>query len=174
MPKNIEIKARITRIEAVLPTVRTLADQGPVEIDQDDTFFACANGRLKLRAFSQDSGELIFYERADEVGPKESLYVRSATSTPESLRQLLMLAYGPAGRVRKHRTLYRSGRTRIHLDRVEGLGDFLELEVVLAEDESRDLAVREAERLLARLGVTTEQLIPEAYVDLIARGAPRP
>jgi len=169
MPRNIEIKARIASIEALVPHVKALADQGPVEIEQDDTFFVCPSGRLKLRAFSVDSGELIFYRRADALGPKESFYVRAATSRPDSLREVLSLAYGPAGRVRKHRTLFLNGRTRIHLDRVEGLGEFLELEVVLEDGEPADAGMQEAERLLARLGITAGQLISEAYVDLLAR-----
>jgi predicted adenylyl cyclase CyaB len=173
MPRNIEIKARIASIDALIPHISAIADQGPVEIDQDDTFFVCATGRVKLRRLSQDSGELIFYRRADTLRPKESFYVRAATSSPESLREALSLAYGLAGRVRKHRTLYQCGRTRIHLDRVEGLGEFLELEVVLQEGESAHAGVQEAQRLLAVLGITADQRVPDAYVDLIKRGADR-
>jgi predicted adenylyl cyclase CyaB len=173
MARNIEIKARIAGIDALIPHVSAIADQGPVEIDQDDTFFVCTTGRVKLRTLSEDSGELIFYRRADTLGPKESFYVRAATSSPESLREVLSLAYGLAGRVRKHRILYHCGRTRIHLDRVEGLGEFLELEVVLQEGESAAAGVQEADRLLLRLGITVDQLVPDAYVDLIVRGANR-
>jgi predicted adenylyl cyclase CyaB len=167
MPRNIEIKARIDSIDGVLPRVAALADQGPVEIDQDDTFFVCTNGRLKLRVFADQSGELIFYRRVDQVGPKESFYVRSATGSPECLRETLALAYGVAGQVLKHRTLFLVGRTRIHLDRVEGLGDFLELEVVLKDGESSDVGVTEAETLLVQLGIGSEKLVSEAYVDLL-------
>ena len=60
MARNIEIKARIASVDALAPTVAALADQGPVEIPQDDTFFRCAGGRLKLRTFSDTDGELIF------------------------------------------------------------------------------------------------------------------
>jgi predicted adenylyl cyclase CyaB len=171
MARDIEIKARVASIDALIPQVAALADQGPVEIDQDDTFFLCTTGRLKLRTLSEDSGELIFYRRPDTPGPKESFYVRAATSSPDSLREALSLAYGLAGRVRKHRTLYQCGRTRIHLDRVEGLGEFLELEVVLQEGESAHAGVQEAQRLLAVLGITADQRVPDAYVDLIKRGA---
>jgi predicted adenylyl cyclase CyaB len=169
MPRNIEIKASIASMEALTLKILALADHGPVETEQDDTFFICARGRLKLRAFSETAGELIFYQRADRQGPKESFYLRSPTAAPAVLREALSLAYGQAGRVRKHRTLYRCGRTRIHLDRVETLGDFLELEVVLKDGESADAGIDEAERLLACLGVQKEQLIADAYVDLIVR-----
>ncbi len=61
-----------------------------------------------------------------------------------------------------------AGRTRIHLDEVEGLGDFMELEVVLREGERTEDGVREAEALMAKLQVQTSQLIDRAYVDLLA------
>jgi adenylate cyclase class IV len=60
MPRNIEIKARIPSVQSLIPIAAAIADEGPVEIVQDDTFFACDNGRIKLRAFSETEGELIF------------------------------------------------------------------------------------------------------------------
>lgn len=170
MARNIEIKARIASIEAVASKAAAVATEGPIEIVQDDTFFRCDNGRLKLRAFSATSGELIFYRRPDQQGPKESFYLRSPTTEPDTLRESLALAYGQSGRVRKHRTLFLAGRTRIHLDRVEGLGDFLELEVVLGKDEASEVGVREAHEWMAALGVEPSQLMEGAYVDLLARG----
>lgn len=169
MARNIEIKARIESVESVAPRAAALADQGPIEIHQDDAFFTCDRGRLKLRAFSAEEGQLIFYQRPDQTGPKESFFVISPTSSPDTLREALSLAYGQAGRVRKHRTLYRVGRTRVHLDRVEELGHFLELEVVLAEGEPSAAGVEEAHKLMAALGITPAQLIEGAYVDLLAQ-----
>ena len=167
--RNVEIKARIASIEAMTPEVAALADQGPIELEQDDTFFACERGRLKLRAFSDAEGQLIFYQRPDQTGPKESFFVLSPTTSPDSLRETLALAFGAAGRVRKHRTLYLVGRTRVHLDRVERLGDFLELEVVLRPGETAEAGVKEARSLMVALGIADGQLIDGAYVDLLAR-----
>lgn len=167
MARNIEIKARIDNIEALESKVAKIADNGPTEIVQDDTFFHCEAGRLKLRVFSKKHGELIFYRRANQAGPKESFYVRSQTDEPEALRETLSLAYGEVGRVRKHRTLYLVDRTRVHLDRVEGLGHFLELEVVMSSSESAQSGVEVAHRLLDRLGIESSQLIEGAYVDLL-------
>ena len=167
MARNVEIKARVRDRDALVRRARALATEGPVEISQDDTFFRCANGRLKLRAFSEDRGELIFYRRADVSGPKKSFYVRSPTSSPSTLREALALAHGIAGRVRKQRTLFLCGRTRIHIDRVEGLGDFMELEVVLAEGESADAGMSEAHELMARLRVDATELVEGAYVDML-------
>jgi len=169
MERNVEIKARIPSVDLLLPVVAGLADRGPVEILQDDTFFACPRGRLKVRVISEAEGELIFYQRADIAGPKESSYIIAPTKSPDSLRAALSLAYGQIGRVRKHRRLFLMGRTRIHLDRVEGLGDFLELEVVLERDESVQAGAALAEELLVKLGISPEQLIKDAYVDLISK-----
>src|SRR6478736_3076257 len=170
--RNIEIKARVENVALLTPKVAEIATEGPLEIAQDDTFFACDTGRLKLRAFSNDSGELIFYQRLNQAGPKESFYIRSPTSAPESLRESLSMAYGQIGRIRKYRSLFLVGRTRVHLDRVEGLGHFLELEVQLVDDESSEHGIREAGELMDQLGIQPEQLIEGAYIDL-ARQLPQ-
>jgi predicted adenylyl cyclase CyaB len=169
MPRNIEIKARIDDVEALETAAAALADRGPIEIEQDDTFFRCDGARLKLRVFADGAGELIFYRRPDSLGPKESSYWRSPIVSPDSLRQLLTLAFGELGRVKKRRMLYLAGRTRIHLDRVEQLGNFLELEVVLDQDEPADLGVLEATALMRHLHIEPEQLIECAYIDMIQR-----
>src|SRR5450631_4512537 len=106
---------------------RALADHGPESIAQDDTFFACTSGRLKLRVFADGHGELIGYERPDAFGPKTSDYRITSVANPGALRDTLMRALGVTGRVVKQRTLLVVGRTRIHLDHVDGLGEFLEL-----------------------------------------------
>src|SRR3954468_23920419 len=167
MARNIEIKARIENVATMTPKVAELASEGPLEIAQDDTFFASDTGRLKLRAFSNDAGELIFYQRANQSGPKESFYLRSPTSSPGILRESLSLAYGQIGRIRKYRTLFLVGRTRVHLDRVEGLGHFLELEVMLVGDEPAEQGIREAGELMDQLGIQPAQLIEGAYLDLM-------
>jgi adenylate cyclase class IV len=167
MARNIEIKARVEDLARLAARVAAIADEGPTLIMQDDSFFKCAAGRLKLRSFADGTGELIYYRRPDEHGPRESFYIRSPTLAPDSLRESLTLAYGATGRVRKHRTLFMVGRTRVHLDRVEGLGEFLEIEVVLEEDERPESGVREAQQLMASLGIHPSQLVERAYVDLL-------
>ena len=169
MARNIEIKAHVENVEALASKTAAIANEGPIEIVQDDAFFRCESGRLKLRAFSNGDGELIFYRRANQHGPKESFYLCSPTSAPETLRESLSLAYGQVGRVRKRRILFLVGRTRVHLDEVEGLGHFLELEVVLADGEPADVGVHEADDLMKILDVKPSQLIEGAYVDLIAQ-----
>lgn len=167
MARNIEIKARLKDADDFMNRVRELADSGPFEMEQDDTFFRCENGRLKLRVLSEAHAELIYYRRGDQAGPKESYYHITPTMDPDGLRESLGMAYGVTGRVVKHRTLFMIGRTRVHLDRVEGLGNFVELEVVLHDAEQSGDGMREATLLMRRLGIAEETLIDCAYIDLL-------
>ena len=123
MPANIEIKARVTDLAPIRAAIEPLAD-GPAHVlDQEDIFFAAPDGRLKLRTFADGNGELIHYHRSDIAGPKTSHYTIAPTSDPDALRAILTSALGVLGVVRKRRWLYMVGQTRVHLDRVEGLGD---------------------------------------------------
>lgn len=174
MARNIEIKARVSDLGAMELRARALADQGPFDLLQDDTFFVCPNGRLKLRELAPDRGELIFYRRPDVPGPKLSLYTLAATPTPALTRAALGDALGVIGRVRKRRRLYLAGPTRIHLDEVEGLGSYLELEVVLADSQPGSEGEAVAHRLLSQLGVDPASLVTGAYLDLLQGRGGRP
>ena len=167
MPRNIEIKARVNSLIEIASRAAPQARQEPVVIHQEDFFFNVPQGRLKLRKFDATHGELIYYERADTLQPKESFYLRTTTAEPEALVETLRAALGLRGVVRKQRTLYLVGQTRIHLDRVEGLGDFLELEVVLEPGQTLDAGVKVAEQLMLVLGVSPDGLISGAYIDLL-------
>ena len=168
MARNVEIKARVTDLAEVEASARAVADQGPFELRQDDTFFACPGGRLKLRELAPDEGQLIYYERADVAGPKLSSYFIAPTHDPAALRDTLGRALSVIGRVRKRRRLYLAGTTRIHLDEVEGLGTFVELEVVLADTGAVADGARIARDLLRELGVPDGNLVEGAYLDLMS------
>ena len=167
MPRNVEIKARVADPAAVRGRALAVADGPAVLILQTDTFFVGARGRLKLRRFADGAGELIFYDRPDAAGPKASAYALAPVADAAALEAVLAAALTVRGVVRKERELLLAGRTRIHLDRVEGLGDFLELEVVLAEDEDPVAGEAEARRLMAVLGVAEADLVTGAYLDLL-------
>jgi adenylate cyclase len=167
MPRNVEIKAKIHNLPQLRARAQSIADSGPFEIQQDDTFFVCHYGRLKLRIFSESRGELIFYKRDDLPNPKESQYIITPTSTPYELRETLVLALGECGRVRKQRTLFLAGKTRIHLDEVEGLGAFMELEVVLSDGETIAEGIETGHRIMQQLGIRDRDLVDRAYVDLL-------
>ena len=169
MPRNIEIKARITSVESLLSQARALADGEPVTIDQDDSFFNVPQGRLKLRQFADGSAELIHYHRADSPDTKASDYVRVPVPDPAALREALARACGLLGRVQKQRLLLMAGPTRIHLDRVAGLGDFMELEVVLADGQSDAEGAATAEALMGALGLADAHRLAGSYLDLMQR-----
>jgi predicted adenylyl cyclase CyaB len=159
---------------AIEQRVRTLAGDSPIVLEQEDIFFHCPVGRLKLRrSVGEGRGELIAYARPDASGPKESQYVVYRTDDPEGLCDALTRALGVRGVVRKKRKLYRIGQTRVHLDCVDGLGDFVELEVVLDEGQDVREGAAIARDLMQTLGISEERLLRAAYIDMIeARTAP--
>ena len=166
--RNVEIKAQVAGLEAIARRARGLGAEGPVVLEQEDTFFLCSRGRLKLRQFAGSAeAELIYYERPDAAGPKESRYVLHRTPDPVGLGAALSMALGVRGVVRKHRRLYLIGATRMHLDRVEGLGEFVELEVVLQGEQKVSEGVATAHDLMERLGVPQSGLLHQAYIDLL-------
>ena len=86
MSTNIEFKAQLIDLESAHATARNLSGKGPEIVRQTDVFFPCAQGRLKLRIFDDNHGELIFYERADAPGPRRSNYQIARTADPYTLR----------------------------------------------------------------------------------------
>jgi predicted adenylyl cyclase CyaB len=174
MARNVEIKARVGDPAATRRLVEGAA-AGPAEtLAQTDTFFRVDRGRLKLRELSGATAELIYYQRPDRAGPKESRFERVPVRDAPALRALLASALGECGRVSKRRLLYRVGRTRVHLDEVAGLGHFLELEVELQAGEAAAAGAEEAQRLMSRFGVAEDALVKQAYVDLLNQEADPP
>ena len=172
MPLNIEVKARVRDPQRQQELAATLATSPPEMLNQADTFFCVPDGRLKLRQFTEQRGELIFYQRPDLPGPKTCTYSLSRTAEPAALRSMLAAALGVVGEVRKQRTLYLVGQTRIHFDQVDGLGTFLELEVVLRPEQTQEDGQRIADRLMRQLDIRQEDLVPGAYLDLLQKKSP--
>ena len=169
--RNIEIKARLKagQRHAIRQKALAMSEHGIEELRQTDTFFFAPRGRLKLREFSAGSAQLIAYSRSDEAGPKLCCYVIHACDDPRSLRQALSTTLGIRGEVKKHRQVILIGQTRLHLDCVEGLGEFLELEVVLSDEQSNTYGESIAQELLSTLHIQQPQLVDVAYIDLLER-----
>ncbi|RXG61624.1 hypothetical protein Avbf_01500 [Armadillidium vulgare] len=146
MPRNIEIKAHVSVIEDVHSLAQELSGSEGTIIEQTDTFFQVLKGRLKLREITVDKpiGEL-----------------------SGDLKDLLSEALGVAGKVVKKRTLYLIGQTRIHVDEVESLGNFMEFEVVLREDQKPEEGEAIARDLMKKFKIQEKDLIDRAYVDLL-------
>jgi len=171
MARNIEIKARVPDLAAVRARLLSMAPTPARTIEQKDTFFAVPNGRLKVREFPDGSGELIAYERPDRTGPKESVYTRVPCQNAGLLSHALSQALVVRGIVVKHREVFIIGRTRVHLDEVENLGSFVELEVVLQADESVHGGEQEAHALMEALAISPAALVSQAYIDLLEHNA---
>ena len=169
MPANIEIKARVSDLAALRQRAEALSDTPVQVIPQEDTFFHTPRGRLKLRLLQPDQAQLVYYERPDQDGPKRSNYHIYETKDPQGLKTALQMALGVRGVVRKTRYLYLAGQTRIHLDDVEGLGQFMELEVALREGQGDAEGQAIAEAMMVRLGVRPEDLLEGAYMDLLEK-----
>ncbi|MFH1501638.1 MAG: class IV adenylate cyclase [Candidatus Eisenbacteria bacterium] len=167
MPANIEIKAHLKDPGSVRALAGALASRPPERLEQQDTFFRTRSGRLKLREFGDGSAELIYYERSDITGPARSVYLRAGVADGPGVAELLRACAGVRGVVRKVRNVYLIGRTRVHIDDVEGLGSFVELEVVLSQECDEDQARGTAVELMRELGIAEEDLVCAAYVDLL-------
>lgn len=167
MATNIEIKAYVRDPKQLRRIAESLSDTPAEVIHQRDVFLNTERGRLKLRTLSQDRGYLVYYERANVSGPRPSEYYLSETRDPASLELLLAKAFGVRGTVIKVRTLFMIGNTRVHLDQVEGLGDFCELEVVLTEGQDAAEGQAIAEDLMCQLDIQEQDLLSAAYMDLL-------
>ena len=170
MAKNIEIKAKLPNAEALLAKAKEITQSQGEIIHHRDIFYKTPKGRLKMRFFDNGSGELIFYERPDSSAAKTSEYHIHATDEPATLHGVLVSSPGVAGMVSKIRTLFLIGQTRLHIDEVEGLGSFMELEVVLKENQSSE----EGEKIANEIYSSTLELDPAdqvsgSYFDLIQK-----
>ena len=165
--KNLELKYRCTDLEAARRRAEALGARDAGVLIQADTFFPAPGGRLKLREFPDGSGELIAYRRSDGVEVRASDYRIFRTEDGAELRETLCHTLGTIGTVRKRRQLYLFGHTRIHLDEVEGLDTFVELEAVM-EGQEEEEARAELDAVVTALELRREDGVAVAYVDLLA------
>lgn len=165
MARNVEIKARAADWDGQMEKAASLASSRE-ELSQEDVFFAVPKGRLKLRVLGSGGAQLLFYERPDAAGPKTSQYRIVPVADHAGLRAALAAALGEKGVVRKRRTVFLVGRARVHFDIVEGLGRFIELEIVLVHGEDGSAGEAEARELMGKLGIAPADLVRGAYADL--------
>jgi predicted adenylyl cyclase CyaB len=172
---NIEIKARCADLAAARAVARRVASEHVGLDHQVDTYFRTRTGRLKLRESSLAGGQLIPYLRPDRPGPKRSDYQVVPVPDPPVLKRILSEVLGVHRVVQKRREIFLCENVRIHLDRVEGLGDFLELEAVTDGTPTAEAAARRAvDTLMQELGVGEGDLVAISYEGLLeARGEAR-
>jgi adenylate cyclase class 2 len=174
MARNLECKARDPEPQATLHAALALGASDEGVLWQRDTYFAVDDGRLKVReqhglggGGSGESAELIHYRRADTPAQRESAYRIVAVTDPAGLTAVLGDALGVTEVVTKQRHLLLWQRVRIHLDEVEQLGAFVELEAVLADDEAPADAQDRVTRLREVLGIVDGRLEPRGYAALL-------
>jgi homotetrameric cytidine deaminase len=165
--RNIEFKARDPQPARTLELALGLGAEDRGEIAQTDTYFACARGRLKLREQRPGDAELIQYRRADAPDARESRYRRVPVADAPALREALDAALGTLVVVEKRRRLLLHENVRIHIDEVEGLGSFLELEAVAQPDSDLSAEQDKVGRLRAELDITDDSLVAQSYSDLL-------
>src|SRR4030042_2276432 len=169
MPSNIEIKARVHDFNRLQRKAEQLSETPCQVISQEDTFFICPRGRIKLRELGPQRGQLVYYQREDVSGPKHSEYKIFDTDDPAGLKKILSEAFGVRGVIKKIRYLYMVGQTRIHLDDVDELGKFMELEVVLQPDQTDAEGQAIAEHFMQKLDIKEGDLINTAYMDMMEK-----
>jgi homotetrameric cytidine deaminase len=161
--RNLEIKARDADPRRSLESALALGAQDHGELTQRDTYFPRARGRHKLREQTPGEAELIQYRRPDEPGPRTSEFRVVPVEQADALKTALDAAYGTLVVVEKRRRLLLWEGVRIHLDDVNGLGAFVELEA----PEDGDQAAK-VERLTEALAIG--EPIPGSYSDLLLEG----
>jgi homotetrameric cytidine deaminase len=166
--RNVELKARDADPEATLRRALELGASDEGVLRQRDTYFGRARGRLKLR--EQEGGrdriaQLIAYQRPDDAQARTSAYRIAEVADPDALREALDAALGTRVVVDKRRHLLLYENVRIHLDEVDGLGSFVELEGVAAPDSDLARENELVERLRAQLQLG--EPVPVSYSDLL-------
>jgi adenylate cyclase class 2 len=165
--RNLERKFRcrdLNAVRAVLPALATRCEG--VQL-QTDTYFHARAGRLKLREIDGQPAVLIAYDRPDAATAKISAYHLVPVVDAALLRAALTAALGERGIVRKRREIHHWQNVRIHLDEVEGLGTFVELEAVLSAPDDEAVAHANLDMLQRKLGLVEEEALAVSNVELI-------
>lgn len=131
MPVNLELKAKLKSTSSLSKITQAIGAKYITTMLQEDIYFYSTNGRLKLRVINEDKAELIFYERDEKTNSRLSDYQIYPVADKDLMKKILQLAYGIRLVVKKQRQLFIYENCRIHIDKVDGLGDFLEFEVLL-------------------------------------------
>jgi adenylate cyclase class 2 len=164
---NVEIKARCADHESIRRMLRHRKAEFIGKDHQVDTYFLAGSGRLKLREGTIENN-LIWYRREDLSGPRTSYCRLFKTDSGSALKEILEQALGILVVVDKEREIYFVGNVKIHLDRVSGLGNFLEIEAQSeAGDLSEETLYRQCTGLMDEFGIDTGDLVSKSYSDLI-------
>jgi predicted adenylyl cyclase CyaB len=165
--RNLEVKAGARSLAAIRSRLRRLEGASlHADLRQTDRYFRVPRGRLKLREVgSRRDAELIAYLRPDRNSARTSEFQRMPTADAAGTRRLLERMLGLHACVRKRREVWLYRNARIHLDTVEGLGRFIEIEVVVSEGMPQARALMKELRDL--LGIRSGDLLAGSYGELL-------
>jgi homotetrameric cytidine deaminase len=161
--RNVELKAMDPDPARSLAVCRELGAEDKGILRQRDTYFRTRSGRLKLREEEPGGATLIQYDRPDAAEARESRYRLTAVPAPDELRASLDAALGTLVVVDKQRHLLLWDGVRIHLDTVDGLGSFVELEGVAPPESDLSAEQEKVARLREALGI--EEILTDSYSD---------
>jgi predicted adenylyl cyclase CyaB len=163
---NLERKCRcdsLAAARAALAALPARREGGQVQVD---TYYHAHRGRLKLRVIDAARAELIWYDRPDGGSVRASAYQRTPAADPAGLHAALAEGLGVRAVVRKTREVWHWHNVRIHLDEVDGLGSFVELEAVLDAGNDEAASLVRLEALAAVLKMTAAADVACGYADL--------
>lgn len=164
---NIEIKARCKDIDKLHDILMTAGASYRGEDYQCDIYFPCVYGRLKLRQGNIENA-LIHYQRTDLAGPKVSEVTLYPTAAGDQLRQVLEKSLGQLVVVDKKRRIYYIDNVKFHLDDVQQLGFFAEIEAIDIEGKlGEELLRRQCDYYIQLLGIKEEHMLSHSYSDLL-------
>ncbi len=165
--RNLELKAASNDLARLRRVLRAIGAKRQRPLAQTDSYFSVPAGRLKVRQRKgARTAELIVYLRPDAKRARASEFQKLPVTDARGLLRLLGTMFEPDVRVRKVRDLWMYGRARVHLDTVDGLGTFVEIEVPYERDAAR--ARRTMDELTRALGIEGEHLLDRSYADLLA------
>lgn len=136
---------------------------------QLDTYFVVGERRLKVRRVQgRKEGQLVYYERPDKEGVKESRVLIAPLPDAAAVAEILGRVLPAQAEVRKTREIHRYRGVQVHLDTVEGLGRFIEFEKVLESEAGREEGKAELDTLRRFFQIPDEDLMASSYSDLVA------
>lgn len=167
MSKNLEIKVKLKNAENAVKLAERFCKGKATqrfEQKQEDVYYMVKKGRLKLRIINGKTGNLIHYFRTDKTLKRISNYTIAETDTPKNLKKILNSLYKKLITVKKTRVVFITGNVRIHIDKVSGLGHYLEFEIIINSDKPAHTMMK---KLIEHFGLDEKQFIKVSYSDLL-------
>lgn len=164
MKRNYEIKCRIKNFREIRSVLKPDNSYNYSSENQKDIYYKVKSGRLKLRIINEKVSDLIFYDRKEKNKKRVSNFIISSTADFRELDEILRKQFGVLVTVKKVREIFIKDNIRIHLDSVNKLGKFLEIEILIEDLKKAKLMMKE---LTDYLKLNSTDFINSSYSDLL-------